>query len=508
MSANPQISDKKQDAVIQFFISHPQSFGKKWVDSFDRSKDKYDWLKKNWSTLEEDEDWIEKFSSLSDFTKSKKQQLESTYKEYPHLGNLSQYRINNILSKSDFTEDEMRDYYEYRAAKDAAEAEKDQKKVQEATDRYMKLQRSRDDSYFNTPIANEYARKAYIEGTGDEWKQEILGKGASLFDWLPFVSLASPPMRQSQRIMSGEEPAEVGVPSWNTIRDYGSALAPDILERPGKLVLGALKSVANKVAGRGAAREIPVLTQIENRMNRNSGPVREARGDFIISGQDLDKMSDEQLINFYNATKDPELKASIKKYYDERMRFDTALRNKEKGDFGGNEALAKQFDEAAESARERMEVAARDFQEQHLNRTPEFELKGDMAQKDVFTDGKLNEHYSGVPMETVAEYVKSHNYGGASAALVEKALNISSPKITRTLAGGRFGDWDMIDPEADVKNYDLQRDIDLVIKTQSKNWKIDEKPADYDENPLVREAYDQWRVSPFKEWEYKSWRTE
>ncbi len=503
MSNSPQLTDKKKSVVRRFL---EENKGPEWVKSFDKAKDKYGWIKLNWDELEQSEAWVEKFDSLSDFTKSKKQQLESTYKEYPHLGNLSQYRINNILSKSDFTEDEMRDYYEYRAAKDAAEAENDQKKVQEATDRYMKLQRSRDDSYFNTPIANEYARKAYIEGTGDEVKQELLGKGASLFDWLPFVSLASPAMRQSQRIMAGEEPAEVGIPSKKTAIDYGSALVPDIIERPGKLALGALKSAVNKIAGRGAAREIPVLTQVENRMNRGSIEAQNARNDILFGKFNLEDLDDAQIRELYNEVSDPKIKADIEAYWRSRREYNQAQMIRESAE--GNPQLTQTAEENLERARSEMERAATDYNLNARGREGELRIKGELADKPVFSEGVFDERYADAPLSTINEYVKAQDKGGAGAALVEKALKFGSPKVIRSTAGGRLWNWDMIDPEADVKNYDPQRDIDLVIKTQSKNWKIDEKPADYDENPLVREAYDQWRVSPFKEWKYKSWRTE
>ena len=532
MSNSPQLTDKKKSVVRRFL---EENKGPEWVKSFDKAKDKYGWIKLNWDELEQSEAWVEKFSSLSDFTKSKKQQLESTYKEYPHLSNLSQYRINNILSKSDFTEDEMRDYYEYRAAKDAAEAEKDQKKVQEATDRYMKLQRSRDDSYFNQPLANEYARKAYIEGEPDAsflgikvpapQTQEVLGKTASVLDWLPGVSLISPALRRGQRIIAGEQ--EEGLSGVHPIDelsttglDYAGAIVPDIIERPGKLAISALKS---KIRG---LRDLPLLKKVEKRLDAGESVAKETRE---AAARDLDNaihvklddLTDTELEKLLNETTDPVMKKDIEKYWQARRQYNSArearegavehqlnseITNTETPEF---REFVDEMDARLEDARFNMDKAGEDFSSNALKKTGELRMKSGKPDIQVFyPDGSYNESLGPVPLEDISKYLESQDVGGKGVALATQALKAGARKTSRSLVGGRFGQWNTFDPEADVKKYDPQRDIDMVIKTQSKNWKIDEKPADYDENPLVREAYDQWRVSPFKEWEYKSWRTE
>lgn len=534
MAANHQISDKKQDAVIQFFIAHPESFGKKWVDSFDRSKDKYDWLKKNWSTLEEDEDWIERFNSLSDFTKSKKQQLESTYEEYPHLGNLSKYRIDHILAKNDFTEDEMRDYYEYRAAKDAAEAEKDQKKIQEATDRYMQLQRSKDGSYFNSPTANEYARKAYIEGTPDPsilgiklpapQTQEVLGKTASVLDWLPYLSLISPALRRGQRVIAGElEEGLSGfhpIDEWKTTGvDYAAAIVPDIIERPGKLAISALKSKVRGLEG------WPLLKKIEKRFDAGSGQAKQAQEsaarDRSNTRVDLDKLSDADLEQLLKVTTDPTMKSDLEKYWQTRRNYvqtqmarEGAVETQLKQEAMGTETpefrqFVDDMNAKLEDARFDMEKAGLDYNAHALNKTGELRMKSGEPGVQVFNaDGSYNESLGNVPLKDVSNYIESQDVGGKGTALAAHALSAIGRKGSNSLIGGRFGKWDTFDPEAEVKKYNPQKDIDLVIKTDSKNWKIDEKPIDYYENPLVKAAYDQWVDDPNKTWEFRGWRRE
>ncbi len=122
-----------------------------------------EWLNKHWKQLEEFEYWNKNYSDVKDLTMPKEEQLAKVYTaNQKGFDSLSPAKLKTILASNDFTEQELRNYYKFREEQKKAVDKINQERYAEKSDEYNKATRSKEESYYNSPLANEYARKAYI----------------------------------------------------------------------------------------------------------------------------------------------------------------------------------------------------------------------------------------------------------------------------------------------------------------------------------------------------------
>lgn len=452
--ANKTLSDKKVNEIYNFIRNN---ISKDAAEGFRKRDDKVQWIKDHWNDLEEFEAWTLKYSSVDDLTKPSIKVLEDIFNKNPDINAISEARMKTILNNNDISEKELRDYYNARYAQQEQLDKFNKERYNELNELSEEYKRANDNSYYNTPLANEYARKAYIQGDIDKAKwHEAAGKIAGVSDFVPFpFSLAGPMIRQYQRYDVGVEKPSY-IPSSETLLDYGSAIIPDIAERPAKLGLryakGALEKVLNK------AGDTKLFKQLENIANAKdaTSAAKAATRDKALIGElaDMNKYSTEELLKFANSTDNPNIKNEIYKFIDARH---------------SGQPLPTSID-------------------LQLKELPSIELKANSPEVPVFKNGSVDVRYQPVNASQLAEYQALQDRGGRIANILETGLNLGARKFARSgIRGDVFPTtWYDYKPE-----FNEDKAINEVIKMYSDGWQVDKLPSNYDE-PLIKAAYDKW----------------
>lgn len=180
--------------------------------------------------------------------------VEDFVKSHPDIkkipGAVDALQSKSLNAPHDLTEEE-KDAYFFEDPESSTKYEAQESKLQKDVAEKQKLadeyKRSADDSYYNTMLANEYARKQHIKGN-DELAalNEAAAKAAFATDFAPFpVSLIGPTIRYAQR--AGNE--DKWLPNAMLVADFGtSVLGP--AKGAVKAGFEGVKNVAGPLVGR------------------------------------------------------------------------------------------------------------------------------------------------------------------------------------------------------------------------------------------------------------------
>lgn len=452
--SNKTLSDKKVNEIYNFIRNN---ISKDAAEGFRKRDDKVQWIKDHWNDLEEFEAWTLKYSSVDDLTKPSIKVLEDIFNKNPDINAISEARMKTILNNNDISEKELRDYYKARYAQQEQVDKFNKERYNELNELSEEYKRSNDNSYYNKPIANEYARKAYIQGDIDKAKwHEAAGKIAGASDFAPFpISLAGPMIRQYQRYDVGVEKPSY-IPSMETVMDYGSAVIPDIAERPAKLglnfVKGALEKVLNKAGDTKLFKQLENIAKVKDATSAAKAATRDKA--LIDELADMNKYSTEELLKFANSTDNPNIKNEIYKFIDARH---------------SGQSLPTSID-------------------LQMKELPSIELKANSPKVPVFKNGSVDLRYQPVNASQLAEYQALQDRGGRIANILETGLNLGTRKFARSGIRGDIAPstWYNYNPE-----YNEDKAINEVINMYSDGWQVDKLPSNYDE-PLIKAAYDKW----------------
>lgn len=445
--SDKQINSIKRD--LQFWL------GDEYAISFDRSKDKAKWFLANQDALLTNDQFVKKYdidALISVDTKP----MESLYNRYPNFDKLTENQIKRFTNSTDISKDELKKFYDFENKSKARNAKYNEERYKELDKDRQEAERANDSSYYTSPLANEYARKAYIQGDLDKAKwHEAAGKIAGAADFAPFpISLAGPMIRQYQRYDIGEEKPSY-IPSTETLFDYGSSVIPDIAERPAKLGLrfakGALEKVLNKAGDTKLFKQLENIAKAKDAERAAKAAVRDKA--LIDELGDMNKFSTEELLKFANSTDNPTIKNEIYKFIDARH---------------SGQPLPTSID-------------------LQMKELPSIELKANQAEVPLFKNGSVDLRYQPVNASQLAEYQALQDRGGRIANLLETGLNLGTRKFARSGIRGDIAPSTWYEYKPD---YNKDKAVDEVIKMYSNDWKYG-RPSNYNE-PLIKEAYDKW----------------
>ena len=447
-----QFNERTINKIYNFL---KKEFNEEWAESFDNDSDKASWLLINRDMLETSKEWNNNFK-IEDLLKSNKSAMESIYSTYSNINDITPERMTQLSNAYDITKDDLKKYYDMRAEQSKAVQKYNEERWAEIDKARNEAERAKDKSYYSSPLANEYARKAYIQGDIDKAKwHEAAGKIAGATDFAPFpFSLAGPMIRQYQRYDVGVEKPSY-IPSTETLLDYGSAVIPDIAERPAKLGLryakGALEKVLNK------SGDTKLFKQLENIADAKDAEraAKEALRDKALIGDlaDMDKYSTEELLKFANSTNNPTIKSEIYKFIDARH---------------SGQSLPTSLD-------------------LQMKELPSIELKANQPAVPVFKNGSVDPRYKEVNASQLADYQALQDRGGRIANMLETGLNLGTRKFARSGIRGDVAPstWYNYKPE-----YNEDKAKEEIIKLYGNNWTLNERPDTDD--PLIQAAYDKW----------------
>lgn len=486
MADKVKLSDKKYNEVYNFLN---QYVDKNAANAFKKAHSEgreIEWLNKNWNRLEEYTSWTNSYSSIEDLTASPEKQLEQIYNKNPDYDKISPARMKNILDNNDVTKEQLKSYYDYRKAQSDEISKVKEDKFKDATTEYEQIERSKDDSYFNSPLANEYARESYIKGNMPmAYYNEILGKVGGISDFAPLPWAAwGPAFRTTQKYYAGKD---ILTPS--TFADFGGAIIPDLIEKPARLAFNTVKGGLERIIPK--VGDTKIMKAIEARVNKLDSKKSSdiAKSDLEIMNTDLTKLSDKELLNLYNKANNPKLKAQIEEYFKAKGKVNEAQIIKESPMINSSKEAKdlanKKFDEANES----LNKANQDFIKVSSQEQPTTELIAGNNKKEPFADNNLTPYYKDTPLSTLSEYEASKVTPNKTATVLTYAGIPIGIKSARSMLGGRLGQWDTFDPEPKDNSKQLIKD---TINMYSDQWNPLEPPADYHTNSLIRAAYDEW----------------
>lgn len=470
-------------------------FGNEWANSFDKSKDKARWFRDNQDALLTNDQFVRKYD-IDALQGVDSKAMESIYNRYPDYSKLTENQIKRFESSSNQSRKELKKYYKFRE-----DQKKEVKKIND--ERYKELETARQESerakggYYNSPVANEYARKMKIKGASDEdvLRQEMVGKTAAFADFLPLpASLIGPALRIWQKDKAGEPIFTTG-----TATDIAGAVIPDVVEKPAKLAWQYLKrSKFGKILDSKTGK------QIENRINAaDDVAAKQAANDInLTANTNLDELDYNQLVDLYREVKNPEIKKAIEDYWAARNAKEesrnlgemaTEIANKSETmvpaerkkaliEADIDKALAdKELEKKGLVDAERKFNYAKDFNK------PTLEVKSGHLPKEqpLMVNGDLNTYYKDVPLKDVSDYLDKQVEPSKVNDLLYNMLRMGGYKAAHSTLGGHK--WNEIDYKP---NYSEDKALNEIISMYSDEWKYG-RPANYNE-PLIKAAYDKW----------------
>lgn len=315
MADKVRLSDKKYKEVFNFVDKYVNKDAAKAFDKAYKEGREIEWLNKFWPKLEGYSAWTNTYSSIEDLTASPDKQMEQIYNKNPDYDKISDARMKSILDNNDVTEEQLKSYYAYRKAASEAVSKINEDRYKDLSSDYEQINRSKDDSYYNSPLANEYAREAYIKGNPQMAAyHEAVGKVAGASDFAPFpLSLLGPGLRTVQKAYADKDIITPG-----TMADFAGAVIPDFAEKPAKFIYDFAKGGIEKYLPR--VGESKIMKAIEARVNKaDADKVQDlAKTDLEVMKSKLDDLTDKELLELYNKANNPKLKAGIEEYFKSR----------------------------------------------------------------------------------------------------------------------------------------------------------------------------------------------
>lgn len=507
------LTDKKFNAVNNFLMKYvdPEA-AKSFKDARNKGKE-IEWLEANWETLDEYEPWTQTYSSIKDLTMPPEGQMQKIYNSNPDFTKISKARMKTILANNDFTLEQLKDYYDFRNYQKSQMEEFNKKRYPEISKEYTEANRAKDDSRYNSFLANEYAREHYIKGHPVQAAiNEVAGKVAAASDFAPFpFSLAGPAIRTTQKLA-----ADKPVLTLSTGLDVAGSIIPDIAERPAKMLWQYLKG-----SKFGKFLESKWAKQLENRIKAEDNMIAEqAMKDLDkVKGLDLDRLTNTEIIDLYNNIKTPEIRSALEEYWKargaveegrslEELASTIATKADDMTGAARNKALteADLIKAASDKAAKDEALITAERKAEHLAKmkTPELQVKtGNLpTEQPLMRGGDFNPYYKDVPLSDISEYMTSQIEPSKLNDALYNIIKLGGRKMARTTIGGRTGQWDAFDPEPKDNR---ESNINEVIKMFSNRWSLSSKPEGYDTDPLIREAYDKWKNS-LPMYQFNDWR--
>ena len=502
MADKVRLSDKKYKEVFNFVDKYVDKDAAKAFDKAYKEGREIEWLNKFWNRLEEYTPWTNTYSSIEDLTATPEKQLEQIYNKNPDYDKISDARMKNILDNNDITEEQLKSYYAYRKAQSDAIAKFNEDRYKDKSNEYEQIERSKDDSYYNSPLANEYAREAYIKGNPNAaLAHEIAGKVAGAADFATFpLSLAGPIIRTGQKIASDKDVLTPGL-----FADFGGAIIPDFAEKPARFVYNYAKS--------GIERYLPkvgdskIMKAIEARVNKADAEKSQAlaKSDLEVMNTNLDNLTDKELLDLYDKANNHRLKAQIEEYFKARGQVANAQMIRDSRMTQSSHPAAIKANNDLNEAYKSLNNAEQEFVKVSAKEQPSTELKAGITKTEPFVDDNLVAYYKDTPLSTLSEYEASKVTPNKTASALYNVMTYGGRKAARSGLGGRLGQWNTFNPEPNDKSEQIIKD---VITMYSNKWSPMEVPQEYHTNPLIRDAYDKWYNDianrPFYEAEWRN----
>lgn len=502
MANKVRLTDKKYKEVYNFVDKYVDKDAAKAFDKAYKEGREIEWLNKFWNRLEEYTPWTNTYSSIEDLTATPEKQLEQIYNKNPDYDKISDARMKNILDNNDITEEQLKSYYAYRKAQSEAIAKFNEDRYKDLSNEYRQIERSKDDSYYNSPLANEYARESYIKGNPREaLVNEIVGKAAGLSDFATFpISLVGPALRTAQKAYAGKDVLSPGL-----FADFGGAIIPDFAEKPARFVYNYAKS--------GIERYLPkvgdskIMKAIESRVNKADADKSQAlaKADLEVMNTNLDKLTDKELLELYDKANNPRLKAQIEEYFKVRGQVANAQMIRESLKTQSSKQAKVKANNDLNEAYKSLDNADQEFIKVSAKEQPTTELKAGIAKTEPFVDDNLVAYYKDTPLSTLSEYEATKVTPNKTASALYNIMTYGGRKAARSGISGRLGQWNTFNPEPKDKSEQLIKDI---ITMYSNKWSPMEVPQEYYTNPLIRDAYDKWYNNiadrPFYESEWRN----
>lgn len=502
MADKVRLTDKKYKEVFNFVDKYVDKDAAKAFDKAYKEGREIEWLNKFWNRLEEYTPWTNTYSSIEDLTATPEKQLEQIYNKNPDYDKISDARMKNILDNNDITEKQLKDYYAYRKAQSDAIDKFNEDRYKDKSNEYEQIERSKDESYYNSPLANEYAREAYIKGNPQMAAyHEAVGKVAGASDFAPFpLSLLGPGLRTVQKAYADKDVITPG-----TLADFGGAIIPDFAEKPARFVYNYAKSGIERLLPK--VGDSKIMKAIEARVNKADAKKSQdlAKSDLEVMKTNLDNLTDKELLDLYDKANNPRLKAQIEEYFKARGQVANAQMIKEspmtQSSLSATDLANKNLDEANEA----LNKAEQEFVKVSSKEQPTTELKAGISKQEPFVDDNLVTYYKDTPLSTLSEYEASKVTPNKTASALYNVMTYGGRKAARSGLGGRLGQWNTFNPEPNDKSEQLIQD---VITMYSNKWSPMEVPPEYHTNPLIRDAYDKWYNDianrPFYEAEWRN----
>lgn len=502
MADKVRLTDKKYKEVYNFVDKYVDKDAAKALDKAYKEGREIEWLNKFWNRLEEYTPWTNTYSSVEDLTASPEKQLEQIYNNNPDFDKISEARMKTILDNNDVTKEGLKAYYNRRKAVSEAMDKFNEDRYKDLSNEYGQIERSKDDSYYNSPVANEYAREAYIKGNPQMAAyNEVVGKVAGASDFAPFpLSLLGPGLRTVQKAYADKDVIAPG-----TLADFGGAIIPDFAEKPARFVYNYAKSGIEKYLPK--VGDSKIMKAIEARVNKADAEKSKAlaKSDLEVMKTNLDNLTDKELLELYDRANNPRLKSQIEEYFKARGRVSNAQMIKEspttQSSLSAKDLANKNLDEANEA----LNKAEDEFVMISAKEQPTTELKAGVSKQEPFVDDNLVTYYKDTPLSTLSEYEASKVTPNKTASALYNVMTYGGRKAARSGLGGRLGQWNTFNPEPNDKSEQIVKDI---ITMYSNKWSPMEVPQDYHTNPLIRDAYDKWYNDianrPFYEAEWRN----
>lgn len=503
MSNKVRLSDKKYKEVYNFI---DQYVNKDAANAFNKAYNQgreIEWLNKFWPKLEGYSAWTNSYSSIDDLTATPRQQLEQIYNKNPDYDQISEARLQNILDNNDITEEQLKSYYAYRKAQAEAMDKFNKDRYANLNKDYNEIQKSKEASYYNSPLANEYARESYIKGNPQMAAyNEVVGKVAGASDFAPFpLSLLGPGLRTVQKAYADKDVLTAG-----TLADFGGAIIPDIAEKPARMAFDYSKSFIERFAPKFGDSKIGKA--IEARVNAADAAKSQAvaKSDLEVMATNLDELTDKQLLDLYNKANNPTIKAKIDDVFKARAKVANAQAVKEHPFTQMGKESKVQAQKSLDDAYTNLDKANTEFIKTSALEQPTTELKAGIQKQEPFVDENLVSYYKDTPLSTLSEYEASKVTPNKAASAIYNIMQLGGRKAARSGIGLRLGQWNTFNPEPEDKSEKIIKD---VISIYNKEWSKnpDKLPAEYHTNPLIRDAYDAWYKDivnrPFNEIEWR-----
>jgi hypothetical protein len=486
MSSKVRLTDKKFNEVYNFINKYVDRDAAAAFNSAYKQEREIEWLNKFWNKLEEYTPWTNTYTSIEDLTASPDKVLEQIYNKNPEYDKISEARMKNILDNNDITEEQLKAYYKFRKEQSDAIAKFNEDRYKAASDEYSQIERSKDDSYYNSPLANEYAREAYIKGNKDDaLLHEIAGKAAGVADFTPFpVSLAGPILRTAQKVYADKPALTAG-----TAADFAGAIIPDVAEKPARMAYNYGKSFIERLAPR--AGDSKIMKALEARVNAADASKLQdiAKNDLNIMNTNLDMLTDKQLLDIYDKVSNPAIKSKLEAYFNARGKRAKAQAVLESDMVQSNNAAKRLAQDNIKQADDAVNAANADFIKTSAQELPTTELKAGIQKVEPFVDDNVVSYFGTTPLSTLSEYYKSKVQPSKVADVLYNSMLLSGRKAARSGIGGRLGQLNTFDATPTDNSDKIIKD---VISMYSKEWSPTNVPANYNE-PLIKAAYDTWR---------------